>query len=342
MIRIIKPEERSSYDQVVHHPLQSYAWGEFRQKTGLQVERLGFFDAGKLKRGIQISFHPIPLLGKTVGYAPKGFMPDTDQLAGIKQVATQHNALFVKLEPDVAQPVGSPSAHSNIIQFLIDHDCVPGRPLFTKYTFQIDLDKSETELFAGLESKTRYNVRLAIKKGVIIRENSTPEGLATHLEIAKETTKRQGFYAHSPEYFQTMWSTLSPTGMMKIFEAVYQNQVLVSWIMFVYGTTLYYPYGASRSINREVMASNLMLWEMIKYGQSQNLKVFDLWGCLGPKPNPKDPWFGFHKFKQGYGGQMMEYVGSFDLVLDPAVYKIFRIVESLRWIWLRARTKLGV
>ncbi len=342
MIRVIKPEEKNIYDQVVSHPLQSYGWGEFRQKTGLKVERIGFFDAGKLKRGIQVSFHPIPLFGRNVGYVPKGFMPDGDQLAALKQLGQQHNALFIKLEPDIAKPVGSPSAHEDIIKFLLSHDCQPGRPQFTKYSFHIDLTKSETEIFAGLESKTRYNVRLAIKKGVYIRENTTSAGLKTHLQILAETTKRQGFYAHSPDYFEKMWEVLSPTGMIKIFEAVYQDQVLVSWIMFVFHDTLYYPYGASRSANREVMPSNLMMWEMIKYGQKLKLKNFDLWGCLGPNANPKDPWYGFHKFKQGYGGQMMEYLGTFDLVLDPVTYKMFRIMEKIRWTWLRLRSRLNV
>ncbi|MBP9819450.1 peptidoglycan bridge formation glycyltransferase FemA/FemB family protein, partial [Candidatus Woesebacteria bacterium] len=102
----------------------------------------------------------------------------------------------------------------------------------------------------------------------------------------------------------------------------------------------YYPYGASRSLHRDVMASNLLMWEMIKFGKAQGCTTFDMWGSLGPEPNEKDPWFGFHRFKKGYGGDLMEFLGTYDLVVDPPLYKIFNIGENLRWKWLKFRLKL--
>src|SRR3989304_9200815 len=104
LIRAVKNEERAGFDKVVEHPLQTWSWGDFRKTTGVTIERLGFYDDGKLTRGLQISFHPIPLLGKTAGYVPKGFLPDEDQLAALRTLGQQHNALFIKLEPNVAQP----------------------------------------------------------------------------------------------------------------------------------------------------------------------------------------------------------------------------------------------
>ena len=68
--------------------------------------------------------------------------------------------------------------------------------------------------------------------------------------------------------------------------------------------------------------------------------MFDMWGSLGPEPNQKDPWFGFHRFKKGYGGQLVEFLGTYDLVLDPPVYKVFRAADDLRWKLLRLKTKL--
>ena len=109
----------------------------------------------------------------------------------------------------------------------------------------------------------------------------------------------------------------------------------------VFNGKLYYPYGASRSVHRDVMASNLMMWEMIQFGKQQGCDTFDMWGSLGPDPDKKDPWFGFHKFKEGYGGTLMEFVGTYDLVLDPIMYKIFRIAEDWRWKWLRLRARIG-
>lgn len=340
IVRALREEEKEQYNAVVEHPLQSWEWGEFRKKTGIVVERVGFFDRDKLKSALQITFHPIPILGRTLGYLPKGTMPDEDQLSVLHQLGQQHNALFIKLEPNVAQEVGVPSGHEDITRFLLKHDCVPGRPLFTKFTYELDLTQSEEKLQELMHSKTRYNVRLAERKGVQIFENSTEEGMEQYLEILQETTSRQGFYAHSPEYFRMLWKTLGIGGKLRIFNAVYENKILASWVMFIFNETLYYPYGASSSQNREVMASNLLMWEMIKLGKREGCTKFDMWGSLGPEPNKKDPWYGFHKFKQGYGPQLMEFVGTYDLVLDPVLYKVFRIAESLRWKYLRLRAKL--
>jgi lipid II:glycine glycyltransferase (peptidoglycan interpeptide bridge formation enzyme) len=343
LIRSITPEEKLRYNQVVHHPLQSWEWGEFRAQTKVAVDRIGFFQAGQLEKALQVTFHPLPapLSGKTVGYFPKGEMPDEEQLSALKQLAEQYNAVFIKLEPNIAQKVGQPSAHHHISQFLLDHGAVAGKPLFTKYTFQLDLTIPEDQLFANLDSKTRYNVNLAHKKGVKIIEDSSSQGMETYIEILQETTERQGFYAHGPEYFRQMWQSLQGTDMLHIFHAVYEDTVVTSWIMFIFDGILYYPYGSSRSIHRNVMASNLMMWEMIRYGKSKGCRMFDMWGSLGPEPDPKHPWFGFHRFKKGYGGDLVEFIGTYDMVYQPLPYKLFRWGDDLRWKLLRLKKKLG-
>jgi lipid II:glycine glycyltransferase (peptidoglycan interpeptide bridge formation enzyme) len=342
LIRALRDEEKQLYNQVVNHPLQSWEWGDFRRQTGVNIERIGFFQAGKLAKALQLTFHPIPLIGKTAGYFPKGDMPDEEQLAALTQLGKTNNALFVKMEPNIAQKVGTPSAHQTIINFLKKNGVVPGRPLFTKYTFQLDLTKSETDLFANLESKTRYNVNLAYRKGVKIVEDTSEHGMEMYLDVLKETTKRQGFYAHSPEYFKTMWQVLGGSGMLKIFHAIYEDTVITSWIIFIFKDIIYYPYGASRSIHREVMANNLMMWEMIRYGKTQGCRLFDMWGSLGPEPDKNHPWFGFHRFKKGYGGDLMEFLGTYDLVLDPPIYSFFKLADNLRWKALRLKTKIGL
>ena len=342
MIRPLREEEKDIYNQVVSHPLQSWEWGEFKKKTGQQIERVGFFTNGKLTQAMQVSFHSIPILGGTAGYLPKSFMPNEEQLQVLKQLGEKHAAVFIKMEPDVDHPANSKTAFDQIIKFLEVNNAVAGRPLFTRFTFKIDLTQTEKELFANLSQKTRYNVRLAIKKGVTIEENTTEAGMKQYLEILTETTKRQGFYAHSADYFTTMWQTLGAGGMLKIFQATYENQCVASWIVFVLNESFYYPYGASSSKFREVMASNLLMWEMIKYGKSLGCKEFDLWGALGPNEKDSHPWAGFHRFKAGYGGTLMEYLGSFDLVLQPVQYKFFRLAENVRWKWLHLRTKLKI
>ena len=112
-----------------------------------------------------------------------------------------------------------------------------------------------------MSSKTRYNVRLAMKKGVKVFEDSTDRGLEDYIKVLEETTSRQKFYAHTPDYFRKMWAELKDSGMMHIFKASYENQVLVTWIVFTFNGNLYYPYGASRDLHRDLMASNLIMWK---------------------------------------------------------------------------------
>ena len=111
-------------------------------------------------------------------------------------------------------------------------------------------------------------------------------------------------------------------------------------MLFKKDDRLFYPYGASLDKKREVMAPNLLMWEAIKYGQSLGLKSFDTWGCLGPNAKEGEQGFGFHKFKQGYGGTLVQFVGTYDLIINPTLYKIYNAIDKYRWIFLRAKAAL--
>lgn len=341
LARSINLEEKELYNQVVTHPLQSWEWGEFKKLNGQRVERIGFFEGGKLMSAVQVTFHDVPS-GATVGYLPKGSMPDEEQIRAIEQVAKKHNAIFTKLEPNVMIPADSKnSAFATIDKYLASRGGVKGKSLFTPYTFLLNLDCTQDELFANLHSKTRYNIRLALKKGVTIIDDSGEGGLTTFLRLLKETTTRQSFYAHDDQYYRDLWKIMKGSDIMHIFHAVYDNTVLVSWIIFLFNGRLYYPYGASSNLHREVMASNLMMWEVIKYGHEHGAKSFDMWGALGPNPNPKDPWYGFHHFKEGYGGKLMKNFDTYDMVYNPTLYRFFNVANTLRWGGLRLKKLLS-
>jgi lipid II:glycine glycyltransferase (peptidoglycan interpeptide bridge formation enzyme) len=339
LIRDIRPEEKEIYNHSVNHPIQSYEWGEFRKKTGQKIERVGFFKDGQLKKAMTITFHDLPLLNKTIGYFPKGFDPDKDQVATLQQLADKHRAICIKLEPAVLKKLDESHDEHKSINFLKNYQVEEGRSLFTPYTFQLDLTLSEEELMSKMTSKTRYNTRLAMKKGVKVFEDSSERGLEDYLKVLNETTSRQEFYAHSPDYFRQMWQIFKDSNIMHILKATYENKVIVTWILFTFNNVLYYPYGASSSQHREVMASNLMMWEAIRFGQQHNCQLFDMWGALGPNPDPKDPWFGFHRFKKSYGGQLIEHIGTYDLVYNYPVYKLYTLAEDWRWKFLRLKKK---
>jgi lipid II:glycine glycyltransferase (peptidoglycan interpeptide bridge formation enzyme) len=205
----------------------------------------------------------------------------------------------------------------------------------------LDLTKSQELIMSQMNSKTRYNVRLAIKKGVQIIDDTSEDGIETFIRLMDETSRRQRFYAHDANYFRQLFRSMKNSGIVRIFHAIYNQTVLVSWIVFIFNDQIFYPYGASSALYREVMASNLMMWETIQFGQSMKAKIFDMWGALGPEPNPKDPWLGFHNFKRGYGADLMENFPTYDFVYDPAAYQLFQMANKFRWTYLRTKKALS-
>lgn len=326
---VLTEKEKGRYNKLIGQPLQSWEWGEFRKKTGVKVERIGFWEGEKLMAGLQVTFHKIPHTPFTVGYLPKGPLPTQEHINALTEIGKKHNAIFIQLEPNVIK--------TENLKLKTENLRTSSRPLFTKYTFHLDLTPPEEQLLKNMHPKTRYNIRVAQKHGVKIQEENTEEAFNAYLALTAETTKRQGFYAHTPKYHQLMWESLQPTGMAHLLTARYQGKILVTWILFLFNDVLYYPYGASTQQYKEVMASNLMMWEAIRFGKSKGAKLFDLWGTPGPDPKPTDPYFGFHRFKLGYGPKLVEFIGSYDLVLKPLHYQLFTLVNKLRWLALKAK-----
>ncbi|MCJ7826510.1 peptidoglycan bridge formation glycyltransferase FemA/FemB family protein, partial [Patescibacteria group bacterium] len=322
-------------------------WGEFREKMGIDVVRLIVEEKNRISQCWQLMFHPIPFTSFTIGYFPKGPLPDQFMINELTKIGKQKKALFIQLEPNVDSKTVRQEDNKNNSNILpsyrlpVSSSLHPSHhPLFTKYTFVLDLTKSEDELLKSMHPKTRYNIRVAQKHGVVVKEDNSDKAFEEYLRLCRETTKRQGFYAHNEEYHQNMWNIMSKAGLAKLWTASYQGKVVVAWIIFVWKDTIYYPYGASCRENREVMAPNLLLWEIAKWGKKNGYKKFDLWGALGPNPEPHDPWYGFHRFKEGYHPDLVEYVGSYDLVINPILYKLYCIGNTVRWNILKLKMNL--
>ncbi len=332
IITLIQIKDKELFNNLALHPLQSWEWGEFRKKTGIEVIKLGRYQNNKLLETAQITIHQLPFTKYTVGYFPKGNIPSKEMLEELVKTGKQYNCIFIKLEPNIALSNSQPITNNPQL--------IPSpHPLFTKYTFQLDLTKSEEELLKIMHPKTRYNIRVAQKHGIVIKEDNSPKAFEKYLELTFETTKRQKFYAHNRRYHQLMWETLKSAKIAHLLAANYQyqgkNHTLVTWIVFLFNDILYYPYGASSNNFRNVMASNLMMWEAIRWGKKNGAKLFDMWGALGPNPNPDDPWYGFHRFKQGYGGKLVEFIGSYDLIINPNLYRLYNLVYKIREIFLK-------
>ncbi|MDD5415504.1 MAG: peptidoglycan bridge formation glycyltransferase FemA/FemB family protein [Candidatus Daviesbacteria bacterium] len=340
-LRPIGDKQKSQYNKLVTHVIQSYEWGEFRKSLQIPLLRYGIYHGNKLSKAFQLTLHKIPFTNQYVGYLPKGPFPNKELAKALKKIGQENNCAFIKIEPDVIANIHpvvlsetkdiNPELYSSLIaqNDSVDTNFIKSpKPLFTKYNFIVDLTKSEEELLKKMHPKTRYNIKVAQKHRVRVEERRDDEAFEIYLKLYFETTKRQGYHGHNKNYHRKVWQTLKNAGMARLLIAYYQLP-LTAWMLLNFKGTLYYPYGGSSKIHPEVMANNLVAWEAIKLGKKMGFKKFDMWGALGPDANPKDPWFGFHKFKQGYGGQLTEYIGTYDLVFNWPVYWLFTAVDRL-------------
>ncbi|MEK7536190.1 MAG: peptidoglycan bridge formation glycyltransferase FemA/FemB family protein, partial [Patescibacteria group bacterium] len=191
-----------------------------------------------------------------------------------------------------------------------------------------DLTCSEDDLLKSFSKKTRYNIRLAQRHGVEVKIDNSDTAFEKYLELTEETNKRQGFYSHTPKYHRLMWKHLKGK-IANLLVAKYKGEIISTWILFNDDKFLYYPYGASTDKYKEVMANNLMMWEAIRFGRNLKLKTFDLWG--------REIGTGFTKFKEGYNPRVVEFLGSWDLVINKPLYYLYRFAEKIRWFLLRLK-----
>ena len=177
-VREISPKDKNAYDKLATHVIQSWEWGEFRKRMGIDMVRLGEFSGNKLVSAYQLTFHPVPFFKNvTIGYFPKGPMPTKTMLNALVDLGAQKKAAFIKIEP-LQQASGQ--ARDKLLSLgLVESK----KSLFTKYNFLVDLTQSEEQLLASMHQKTRYNIKLAQKKGVQVYDSTADNDFKTYLKL---------------------------------------------------------------------------------------------------------------------------------------------------------------
>lgn len=317
-------------NQLEKHIVQTPEWGEFKTVMGTPSVRVG---------DIQFTKHKIPFSPYYVGYAPKvNFLKQRFSWNELKAVAKEENCAVIRFDvPNVIKDLSENSQSSKIIESLEEHCKLAPKDTFSKWNIFIDLDKPEENLIASFASKTRYNSRLAARKGVEVTVENNSKGIKDFLDLHFQTAKRQGFLTHSEDYYRKAFETLSHYNKANILVASYKGKALAAWMLFNNEGTIYYIYGGSSTDHRELMASNLIAYEAIKLGKRLDCKIFDMWGATNKKD---DPYWGFTKFKLGYGGNLVEHIPSFDFVVNPFIYNTFNFSYNLFWKIQKARLKV--
>jgi peptidoglycan pentaglycine glycine transferase (the first glycine) len=304
------------------HILQSAAWGELKSAYGWEVHRLV---AGN--SGAQILFRRLSY-GIKFAYIPKGPVgEDWDSIwAEVDLLCRQAGAVFLKVEPDAweraiggSRPMASPDSFRPS-----GHAIQPMRTLI------VDLTGDEMSILGRMKQKTRYNVRLAQKRGIVVKPSSDLETFYRLMEI---TSKRDRFGVHQPEYYQQTYSLFYSQGQCELLLAEYEREPVAALMVLAKGRRAWYFYGASSETHRELMPTYLIQWEAMRWARSAGCDEYDLWGVPdydletleGDFSSRADGLWGVYRFKRGFGGELRRAEGPWDRVYNPVIYSLYSL-----------------
>jgi peptidoglycan pentaglycine glycine transferase (the first glycine) len=306
------------------HLLQTSGWGALKSAYGWEPNYLQNDTAGA-----QVLFRRLPL-GFTFGYIPKGpvgtnwqtLWPEIDRLCKRKR------AIFLKVEPD--------RWDSEAADLAVE---LPGfisaRPVQPPRTLVISLDGSEDNWLERMKQKTRYNIRLAERKGVTVTES---QDVAAFHQMMLVTGSRDGFGVHSLSYVQRAYDLFAARGDAVLLVASYGDRPLAGLMAFARGERAWYFYGASTDEERSRMPTYLLQWEAMRWAARCGCRWYDLWGVPDMDEDAleanfaqrSDGLWGVYRFKRGFGGELKRSAGAWDKVYQPLLYRLIQLYLSRR------------
>lgn len=344
--RLLGPEEAGRFDEFVAaspkgHVLQSYAWGQVKGRTGWKPLYLVLEDRGRIAAAALILKRRLPRLNRCIFYSPRGPVFDLHDeklfdafLAAVREVGRRERAVLWKIDPDVA------ASDERLKAYLASRGFVPaGREggfsgTQPRFVFRLDITPSAEELLAAFAPKTRYNIRLAQRRGVEVRVAAREE-LSVFYSLLVETAKRDRFLIRGERYFEIIWEELVERDLARYFLAWYGDIPIAGALALSMGGKAWYLYGASANHHRELMPNYLMQWAMIQWAKERGCTLYDFRGVSGDL-SPDNPLYGLYRFKKGFGGRFTEFIGEHDFVLSPLWYRFWNFAQPMYYRALHA------
>lgn len=312
--------------------MQSWEWGEYKEKLGWQVFRVAVEHGGRLIAGAQMLIKPIPLGLASVSYIPRGPIGQWEdelvfsKLFGeINSIAKAHNAIFLKVEPDVC-PNKEVESLFNRNQFCRSQ--LPSQPLAT---IILDISQDENTILQEMRKSTRRKIFTAERKGVKIVKGGE-EQLEVFFKLMKTTAQRADFLPKSFEYYKNEWKMFDRCNRAGFFLAYFENIPLAAHIAYSFGPHAAFFHQASSNECPNLNANSLLVWEEVKWAKKMGCTSYDLWGIPNEidehnsfedestDPERIDGLWGVYKFKRGFSKNIVRYCGSYDRVFLPLLY----------------------
>jgi lipid II:glycine glycyltransferase (peptidoglycan interpeptide bridge formation enzyme) len=309
--------------------LQAYEWGEIKRRSGWDALRLLAED----DRGVRAACSVLrtrpargvpPLL-----YAPRGPVldfSDGEALAALVGAVRERagGAFFLKCDPPIeTDSPGVDALERAGFRPVVGSGFGGVQP---KAVMVLDLEPDLDKIFEGFKAKWRYNVRVAERRGVTVREGTRAD-LPPFYDLLLETARRDGFLVRGRTYFEALWDVLAPAGMLQTFVADLAGETIAGIMLFTLGERTTYTYGASSSRHRNVMPNHLLQWHAIRWAKERGLRIYDFRGVSPVRDGrPTEPHIaGLNRFKEGFGARYVEYAGELDLPLRAGWYGLWRV-----------------
>jgi len=314
---------------------QSYEWGELHPHLGAKdVLRIGVVDHnGHLLAAILILVTTLPILKCTYFYAPRGPIvadPNSSALTlllnFVKAEAYRHHAMMLKIEPGV-------SDDNKYWSHTLKMRGFRPNPYAThlRHEWVLDVRPDEQTLLANMKEKWRYNIRLATRKGVTIRQGAGPADLDTFYRLYQTTSERDHFFIYEKSFYRDILHQFSSDGRVALFLAEHAGQTIASAILLTLGHWAWYMYGASSNEERERMPNHLLQWTGIQWAKAHNCWYYNFRGIPDILEEGQELW-GVYLFKHGFGGYPFRFIETHDLPYQPLLYGAYRhLLDLKRW-----------
>jgi lipid II:glycine glycyltransferase (peptidoglycan interpeptide bridge formation enzyme) len=283
---------------------QSESWDSFQKSLGREMVKIGSYKGFRIPVGLGKSF---VWFFKAPEVADNKFLDECRNLPDV----------FVRIEPEKPGSIGEPP------RLLLGQ-------MSPKCTRVINLSKSEEEILADMKSRVRYNIRLAGRKGLTVKFSTDPKDIDKFYDVLMSTAGRgKGFAPHPKDYYQKLFKSLVDAKAGKLALGYYEDELIYAGLFSVYGKTAIFMHSGFRDVHASLKAPNYCLWEIIKESKRMGAIYFDMWG-IAENDDPKHPWYGISQFKESFGGEVVRFPGTFDIINNHSWYLFFTVLAKAR------------
>ncbi|MEK7649174.1 MAG: peptidoglycan bridge formation glycyltransferase FemA/FemB family protein [Patescibacteria group bacterium] len=327
MTEHIKPEEWNAFFVQQEHPpfLQSHEWGVFQEKRGFRIMRKIY---GTASGNAAVQAIRYPLIGKYgYWYAPYYPLLASEEYQQFFNDCSHADpqSIFVRFEPK---------------KTLEQASILRTKELTPSTTLLLSLSPDISTLLNQMHPKTRYNIGLASRKGVVVQralphDASYQDWCQQAIKLFRSTGERQSYRVQTEDYYRLLFSSFvhgesdHMHASIHLYCAWYSDTMIGAILVVTFGGVATYLYGGSASEYREAMGAYALQWTGIQDAQSMGCHAYDFWG-IADTDDSSHPWSGITRFKKGFGGIAVSRPGTFDSVTKPLQYRLYNILRRVR------------